>query len=74
MKVTIEEEKESYKDSKYPLLMKSESSGLVILMTSECTGVVIFGSNTYKKVEYISDKWFMKSLVPLKGKVILEND
>lgn len=74
MKVTIEEEKESYKDSKYPLLMKSESSGLVILMTSECTGVVLFGSNTYKKVEYISDKWFMKSLVPLKGKVILEND
>ena len=38
MKVTVEKEKDYYKDLKFPLLMQSKADGLVVLMTSERTG------------------------------------
>lgn len=73
MKVTIKE-KDSYKDLIYPLLMKSKVGGLVVLMTSECTGFVISSTGQNQAVGYFCERWDMGSFVPLKGKVILEND
>lgn len=73
MKVTVEE-KYSYKYLTYPSLMKSKVGGLVVLMTSECTGFVISSTGQNQAVGYFCERWDMESFVPLKGKVILEND
>ena len=74
MKVTVEKEKASYKDLKYPLLMQSKVDGLVVLMTSERTGFSVSSTGENNAVGSFCERWNMESFVPLRGKVILEND
>ena len=66
-------EKDTYRPIKYPIIMMSTISNLLVFFTNNEKGTVIRGNSTYE-VGHYSASWSLESFKPFNGTITLEND
>ena len=71
MKVIVEEKERG--GIKFPCLMKSKVSGIIVLFSGDQEGVVLYVDSVRYPIGHHAYDWDMDSFEPFRDRLILEN-